>query len=312
MPITDYLDRDFAEELGRKPSGSGQDIKLSPTEAPVGAPRHVESTDKKPRFEAADQAQNRRYEVGQDGEFHREDGSNLACLHRKGGNHGEAHSVTPTDPPPLVDGIKRFAAKDDQLCDVVHGSIIEDSQAVVPRSAVGEPGQTYADFRKSHPSVVGNAESMSDDPMARIRNKTWSSVSSATRDRLRAIARAPAIVQDLYDRKLLTQQDAAKLGPYSSSPEAKERIAAVLYEIGKQVADRSPDDPPHLFRQQLSRLIKDHLGTGPDTADAPDERCGDIMGAISALRDSKIRWVVRASAEVLRNRRRLRDAELER
>lgn len=94
-------------------------------------------------------------------------------------------------------------------------------------------------------------------------------VSSGRRkqEQLRAITRAPEFVQHLYREDLLTQADAAKLGPAKPSPEK----AATIAEVRQQLEDMAKEPPPQgeaeqrrwrrQFRKRAGQVIRDALGT---------------------------------------------------
>jgi len=75
---------------------------------------------------------------------------------------------------------------------------------------------------------------------------------------LRAILRAPEVIQTLYRDGLITQADAAKLGPRSPTPERAARVAEARQEIEK--LDR--DDPE--FRKKAGGVVRRVLGDCPE------------------------------------------------
>jgi hypothetical protein len=79
--------------------------------------------------------------------------------------------------------------------------------------------------------------------------------------RLRAILRAPEVIQDLYRDDRLTQQTAAKLGPKSPTPQKAAKVAEARQRIER--LDRSQDKPA--FRKQAARVVRDVLGGKADT-----------------------------------------------
>lgn len=93
--------------------------------------------------------------------------------------------------------------------------------------------------------------------------------------RLRAILRAPEIVQDLYREGRIAQAVAAKLGPKSPTPEKAATIAEVRQELEK--LDRS--QPEREFRRAAAQVVQGKLG-----------------GGVSAL-DQARRWIARLTAE---------------
>jgi hypothetical protein len=67
------------------------------------------------------------------------------------------------------------------------------------------------------------------------------SVSPAKEERLRAILRAPELVQDLYREGLVTQATAAKLGPKRPTPERAVRVVEArqaLEQLGRALPVR--------------------------------------------------------------------------
>lgn len=98
---------------------------------------------------------------------------------------------------------------------------------------------------------------------------TVSAVSGAERrkaERLRAILRAPELVQSLYRADLITQADAAKLGPKDPEPDRAARVAEVRQQLEKLDAT-PPDDPKELarwqrgFRQKTKAIIGAAFGS---------------------------------------------------
>lgn len=84
------------------------------------------------------------------------------------------------------------------------------------------------------------------------------------RETLRAILRAPEVVQQLYRDGLITQTIAAKLGPKSPTPEQAARVAEARQAI--EAIDRTKT--PAAFRAEVKRVVVEVLGvTAPSTLD---------------------------------------------
>lgn len=73
---------------------------------------------------------------------------------------------------------------------------------------------------------------------------------------LRAIIRAPEVVQELYKDDRLTQKDAARLGPKSPTPDQASRIAEARQDL--EQLDRGTPRPK--FRKQAREVIDRHFG----------------------------------------------------
>lgn len=73
---------------------------------------------------------------------------------------------------------------------------------------------------------------------------------------LRAILRAPEVVQELYKADRITQADAAKLGPKSPTPEVAAKVAEARQEI--EEIDRGLDKAK--FRKEVAKVVSRHLG----------------------------------------------------
>jgi hypothetical protein len=87
------------------------------------------------------------------------------------------------------------------------------------------------------------------------------SISPRLEGKLRAILRAPEVVQDLYRDDRLTQDTAAKLGPKSPTPEKAAKVAEARQRIER--LDRSQDKPA--FRKKAARVVRETLGGKADT-----------------------------------------------
>lgn len=74
--------------------------------------------------------------------------------------------------------------------------------------------------------------------------------------RLRAILRAPAVVQELYRQGRITQTDAAKLGPMSPTPEQAARVA----EARQEIEALSPDLKPGKAREEAKKIVARVMG----------------------------------------------------
>lgn len=83
----------------------------------------------------------------------------------------------------------------------------------------------------------------------------------AKTERLRAILRAPELVQQLYRENLLTQKDAAMMGPKEPSPVFAGFIAEARDELGE--LDRSMR--PVEFRKRAGEVIRRRLGARAKT-----------------------------------------------
>jgi hypothetical protein len=83
---------------------------------------------------------------------------------------------------------------------------------------------------------------------------------------LRAILRAPELVQSLYRADLLNQADAAKLGPKDPAPDKAARVAEVRQQLEKLDAT-PPDDPKQrpafqrAFRKKAGEIVRAGLGS---------------------------------------------------
>ncbi len=80
-------------------------------------------------------------------------------------------------------------------------------------------------------------------------------------ERLRAILRAPELVQDLYREDRITQTDAARMGPKSPTPDQAARVAEARQ--GLERLDRKAATPE--FRRQARAIIATVLGSRDPT-----------------------------------------------
>jgi hypothetical protein len=100
--------------------------------------------------------------------------------------------------------------------------------------------------------------------------------------RLRAILRAPEVVQQLYKENLITQTTAAKMGPKSPPPALASAVAEARQEMER--LDRSL--PKKEFRKEAERVVSSHLGGGPPTKKVKPYNVNDDINKISDLLDS--------------------------
>jgi hypothetical protein len=146
------------------------------------------------------------------------------------------------------------------------------------------PGNTNASKDKPTPETTG----------ATVAPVVSGEMSGRTAKNLRAILRAPEVVQELYREGRIAQVVAAKLGPMSPTPEQAAQVAEVRQAI--EALDRSMSPPK--FRKEAARVVAESLGaSGPTTLDilrrawskaTPDERRAFAAGAegdeVAALR----------------------------
>jgi hypothetical protein len=74
---------------------------------------------------------------------------------------------------------------------------------------------------------------------------------------IRAILRAPEVVQDLYRTGLMNQTDAAKMGPKSPSPEQAARLAEARQELERLDRTQKKQD----FRKAAGEIVRRATGT---------------------------------------------------
>lgn len=86
--------------------------------------------------------------------------------------------------------------------------------------------------------------------------------SKRKQENLRAILRAPEVVQELYKADRIRQTDAAKLGPKSPTPEVAAKVAEARQEI--EEIDRGLDKAK--FRKEVAKVVSRHLGKAAPTA----------------------------------------------
>lgn len=132
--------------------------------------------------------------------------------------------------------------------------------------------------------------------------KNWATACEGTRERLRAIARAPKVVQELYDQRLLGQIEASRLGLFNPSPDQKAKISKISLALEEQVLVADPNEPPRKLAFRLNRLVQKALGIGGNVDTPPDELSAKIMEAFDALPDSSTRWILRAVKDRVRKR----------
>jgi len=85
--------------------------------------------------------------------------------------------------------------------------------------------------------------------------------------RHRAIKRAPAVVQAAYERGLIGQAEAAKLGPKDPEPEQAARIVEIARELGPLVdgAKNKPNAEKRRVQREVNARVRAALGTKTPT-----------------------------------------------
>jgi hypothetical protein len=84
----------------------------------------------------------------------------------------------------------------------------------------------------------------------------------AKNERLRAILRAPEVVQNLYREGLMDQTTAARMGPKSPTPEK----AALVAEARQELERLDRNLPPREFRKEARRVVDARQGASQPTA----------------------------------------------
>lgn len=122
-----------------------------------------------------------------------------------------------------------------------------------------ELGEKAADLATVSPGSQGERTDLDETS----RNGCGKSAGASKRktENLRAILRAPEVVQDLYRTGLINQTDAAAMGPKSPTPEQAASIAEARQELER--LDRQA--PPREFRSQAKKVVADRLGKAEPT-----------------------------------------------
>ncbi len=158
----------------------------------------------------------------------------------------------------LTDGEGKFFRTFDSFCAYPQPYGLGMEPAKFRAYLEAEMGKKAADL-----ATVSPGDDKGGRPKGGETPDTVSAVSGAEKrkgERLRAIIRAPEIVQQLYKDGKLTQADAAKMGPKSPTPEQAAKVA-----VARQAIENLPLVEPTDFRKQAGKIIRETLGSRIDT-----------------------------------------------
>jgi hypothetical protein len=140
------------------------------------------------------------------------------------------------------------------------GEVPGEQLPVIERRA--EPTLTeLADLDLAAPGSQGERTDLGETSTAE-RSKSGAIPGHDKQTKLRAILRAPELVQDLYRGGLLPQGLAAKLGPKSPTGEQ----AAKVVQARQGLEKLNPTQDPREFRKKAAAVIRDALGLSGPTA----------------------------------------------